>query len=105
MTRLVLLYFISLFIMSETCAQEKKSFSAGLVLSPTLSASTLISNSVYLFVYSNKSKYLLGLDFYLNSIRGIGCGYQHHFLNDEKKNHWYGELNLRYVKYASGYAE
>jgi hypothetical protein len=105
LTSLILPLLVSFFAAINTRAQDEKSFSAGILLSPTLSAQTLFNNSAYLFIRSHKSEYFLGLDFYLNKIRGVGGGYQYHFLSEEKKNHWYGELNLRYVKYVSGYAE
>lgn len=46
----------------------------------------------------------MGIDFCPDKIRGIGCVYGHHFLTDKKNNHWFSEINCRYVKYASGYA-
>jgi len=104
MTRLILLCFVFIF-MDEVQAQNEKSFSAGLIFSPTISASTVIHSSASVFVRSNKSEFTFGIDFYLNKIRGFECGYQQHWLNDAKKNHWYGEINFRGVEYASGYSE
>ena len=105
MTRLILPYLVFVFAARNIRAQEENSFSAGLLFSPTISASTIIHNSASVFIRSNKNEYLMAVDFYLNKIRGLGCGYRHHFLNDKKKNHWYGELNLRYVKYGSGFMD
>jgi hypothetical protein len=105
MTRLTSLLLGFIFIIDILHAQNEKSFSAGLMLGPTLSATTLINNSVSVFVHTPHSRYVLSFDFYLDKIRGIGCAYQHHFLKEGKKNNWFGELNLRYVKYASGYAD
>ncbi|HLG36259.1 MAG TPA: hypothetical protein VI757_15375 [Bacteroidia bacterium] len=109
MNRAYFIYFVLLFVTCEVTAQEEKSFSAGIIFSPSLAVTAntsldIYQNNVLGFIHSNKNKYFLGIGFYENAIQGFDCGYQYHILNSEKKNHWYAEADLRYVRYGTGYA-
>jgi hypothetical protein len=110
MTRFVFFYFIFLFVVNEVHAQKEKFFSAGLMFSPSVCATVNESlngyqNSLLGFISLDKNKFLFGADFYDNTIMGFHCAYQYHILNAEKKNHWFAEANIRYVRYGTGYAE
>jgi len=96
-------------VFNKSDAQNEKSFSAGLMFSPSLSATARsnlngFQSSLLGFISANKNRFLFGVDFYDDAIQGFHVAYQYHILNAEKKNRWFAEANLRYVRYGSGYA-
>jgi hypothetical protein len=105
----ILIYFSLLFVAGDVKAQEEKHFSTGLMFSPSLAVTAntgldVYQSSVLGFIRSSRNKFLFGINFYENAIQGFDCAYQYHIINVEKKNHWYAEADLRYVRYGTGFA-